>query len=130
VRAYQGIVAGRSLWPALTSSQEERLSDFAESSWGTPFNDSAYYAVRAARRRNTLVDTSGFFCSELVATAYQRLGVLASPPVGRTANNYIPPDFAEEREDLCVSGEYRFVGQQVLTLGLHWNRVGSSVVIT
>jgi hypothetical protein len=48
----------------------------------------------------------------LVAAALQHIGVLAMPPMGRSASNYVPGDFAEASEDLGLTGEYRFLGQQ------------------
>jgi hypothetical protein len=50
--------------------------------------------VRALRRKNPPSDGSSFYCSELVAEAYQRVGLLPTPPLGPTSNNYIPPDFS------------------------------------
>jgi hypothetical protein len=56
------------------------------------------------------IDT--FFCAELVATAYQQLGILLPPPQGRNANNYIPGDFSEEQELLDLDRRYLFTSQQ------------------
>ena len=40
-------------------------------------------------------DLSSLFCSELVAEAYQRLGLLPKPPQGLPSNEYTPRDFAK-----------------------------------
>ena len=40
-------------------------------------------------------DLSSLFCSELVAEAYQRLGLLQEPPQGLPSNEYTPRDFAK-----------------------------------
>ncbi len=42
-------------------------------------------------------DLSSIFCSELVAEAYQRLGLLNED---KASNEYLPGDFSENREDL------------------------------
>jgi hypothetical protein len=55
-----------------------------------------------------------YYCTELVAAALQHVSVLAGPPMGRSASNYVPGDFAESSQDLCVAGDYGFDGQQVL----------------
>ena len=39
-------------------------------------------------------DLSSLFCSELVAEAYQRLELLAEPPLGLPSNEYTPRDFS------------------------------------
>lgn len=50
--------------------------------------------------RNT-EDLSSLFCSELVAEAYQRLGLLAED---KPSNEYIPADFSEKRELKLLRG--------------------------
>jgi hypothetical protein len=40
-------------------------------------------------------DLSSVFCSELVAEAYQAMGLLPRPPVGAPANEYTPADFSD-----------------------------------
>lgn len=40
-------------------------------------------------------DLSSLFCSELVAEAYQQLGLLQEPPQGLPSNEYTPKDFAK-----------------------------------
>jgi hypothetical protein len=59
--------------------------------------------LRARGRRNSKWDDSAFYCCELVAAAYQAMGVLSPPPEGRVPSNYMPCDFgcAEECLDLA-----------------------------
>ncbi|MDJ0780330.1 MAG: YiiX/YebB-like N1pC/P60 family cysteine hydrolase [Desulfosarcinaceae bacterium] len=45
-------------------------------------------------------DLTSVFCSELVAEAYQRLGLLREPPAGMPSNEYVPADFSEKRQRL------------------------------
>jgi hypothetical protein len=94
VDSFEGEVAVRRLLPPLSTRQIFRLHAFAEEVHGWPFNDSKWVAARAFCRRNSPSDCSSFFCSELVATAFQRIGLLPAPPEGLSANNYIPADFS------------------------------------
>jgi hypothetical protein len=55
-----------------------------------------------------------YYCTELVAAALQHVSVLAGPPMGRSASNYVPGDFAGSSQDLCFGGNYDFDSQQVL----------------
>jgi hypothetical protein len=110
---FEGFIGLRSLRPKLSQDNDARLTAFAMARHGIPFNSSPYYALRAARRRNQVGNGETYYCTELVAAALQHIGVLAMPPMGRSASNHVPGDFAEKSEDLCLIGEYRFLGQQV-----------------
>jgi hypothetical protein len=94
VDSFEGEVAVRRLLPTLSARQIFRLHAFAEEVHGRPFNDSKWVTARAFCRRNAPSDCSSFFCSELVAAAFQRIGLLLAPPDGLSANNYIPADFS------------------------------------
>ena len=113
VDTFEGKVAVRQILPRLTSRIVVRLSHFAEQVHGRPFNDSKLTAARAFRRRNAPTDGTSFFCSELVAEAFQRIGLLPTPPAGLSSNNYIPADFSSVypsaqlplRMGYCLSAE-------------------------
>lgn len=45
-------------------------------------------------------DLSSLFCSELVAEAYQTLGLIAAGPEDKPSNEYVPADFSEDWERL------------------------------
>jgi hypothetical protein len=109
---FDGFIGLRSIRPKLSQINDARLAAFAMANHGIPFNLSPYYALRAARRRNKDGNGDTYYCTELVAAALQHVGVLAIPPVGRSASNYVPGDFAEASQDLCLTGEHCFVGQQ------------------
>ncbi len=94
VDSFEGEVAVRRLLPPLSTRRIFRLRAFAEEVHGRPFNESKWVAARAFFRRNAPSDCSSFFCSELAAEAYQRIGLLPAPPMGLSANNYIPADFS------------------------------------
>jgi len=74
---YRGSIAHRPLIPALSVVQIDALSSFADMNLGRPFNFSPYYSVRALHRRNRAGTGVRFFCTELVAAAYQRVHVAA-----------------------------------------------------
>ena len=86
IDSFEGRVAIRRLVPSLSRSAISRLHAFASEVHGRPFNDSKWTAVRAFRRRNESCDRSSFFCSELVAEAFQRIGLLPTPPDGLSSN--------------------------------------------
>jgi hypothetical protein len=109
---FDGYIGLRSIRPMLSQTNNARLTDFAMASHGIPFNLSPYYALRAARRRNREGNGETYYCTELVAAALQHIGVLAVAPVGRSPSNYVPGDFAESSQDLCLTGEYGFTRQQ------------------
>jgi hypothetical protein len=92
--SFEGVVATRALNPSLPSDLELRLISFAERMHGLPFNDNKWVMFRSFRRRNLPSREVGFFCSELVAEAYQWIGLLPLPPDGLSSNNYIPADFS------------------------------------
>jgi hypothetical protein len=110
---FEGFIGLRSLRPKLSQDNDARLTAFATARHGIPFNSSPYYALRAARRRNQVGNGETYYCTELVAAAFQHIGVLAMPPLGRSASNYVPGDFAEASQDLCLTGEHGFLGQQI-----------------
>jgi hypothetical protein len=94
VDAFEGAVAVRRLDPPLCPRRVARLVEFVREVHGLPFNDSRWEAGRAWYRRNTVSDGRSYFCSELVAAAYQRVGLVVPPPDGVSPNNFIPADFS------------------------------------
>ena len=117
VDSFEGEVAVRRLLPPLSTRQIFRLQAFAEEVHGRPFNDSKWVAARAFCRRNPSSDCSSFFCSELVAEAFQRIGLLPAPPAGLSANNYIPADFSSiyPGAHLPLRRGYRLDAERVLS---------------
>jgi hypothetical protein len=102
VMSFDGAIAARRLDPPLSGPMLDRFERFADETHGLPFNDSKWVALRALRRRNAPSAVSGFFCSELVAEAYQRIGLIPLPPQERTSNNYIPADFSALYSDRMI----------------------------
>ena len=115
ISSFPGLVACRRLQPALPQAMAEKLLAFAHDSHGQPFNDNKWIAFRAFRRRNAPRAYAGFFCSELVAEAYQHVGVIAAPPQGRTSNNYVPSDFSRMYSDEMLPLQMGFrLGDEIL----------------
>jgi hypothetical protein len=94
-----GKFAARRLVPPLTRREVSQLQAFADRVHGFPFNESPWIAARAFGRRNSPSDGRSFFCSELIAHAYQQIGVLRSPPEGLSSNNFVPADFSSAYSD-------------------------------
>ena len=112
---YNGKIALRQLTPSLSHRQVQLLTEFATRMWGRPFNTSPYYSARALHRRNHPGTHRRFFCTELVASAYQHIGVLDLPPNGRCESNYAPPDFAADTQSLSLKPDHSFGPQTFLT---------------
>ena len=103
VRAYDGAIAVRKLeGVTLASVARTALMDLRRELRGRPYERSMVDLVRAvydgAGGSNT-EDLSSLFCSELVAEAYQRLGLLGD---GVPSSEYTPADFgAHSRLELA-----------------------------
>jgi len=54
--------------------------------------------------RDNEEDLSSLFCGELVAEAYQNIGLLKEPLEGLPSNEFTPKDFAEKRGLVLESG--------------------------
>ncbi|MEM1098433.1 MAG: hypothetical protein AAGH92_06540 [Planctomycetota bacterium] len=99
---YDGDVAVRQLHRPLTFGQRDRLAALRHRLSRRPYEQRELELLRSAI---DLVgppnreDLSSVFCSELVAEAYQAMGLLAEPPDGPPSNEYTPMDFAEARSD-------------------------------
>lgn len=55
-------------------------------------------------------DLSNMFCSELVAEAYQQIGLLAD---GLPSNEYVPGDFASTAKTPLVLGQGYVLGNEI-----------------
>ena len=95
VRAHDGAIAVRHL--VATGLDDafvaETLRDLRRELRGRPYERSMIELARAAAEAGNggEEDLSSIFCSELVAEAYQRLGLLGDRP---PSNHYAPADFA------------------------------------
>jgi hypothetical protein len=98
IRHFAGETAIRPLRVERTEAMRAALLAFYNEARGRPYERNRLELLRSRYDgpllRNRKEDETSFFCSELVAAAYQRMGLLpASPP----SNNYTPHDFTSER---------------------------------
>ncbi|GBG34478.1 Hypothetical Protein FCC1311_107022 [Hondaea fermentalgiana] len=102
--AYKGIVAVRHLHldedvfpPDRLKEMAQTLNAFVAEMKGRPYEQNIFQMLRAANLfgHNNEEDLTSVFCSELVAAAYNRMGLLEKPHQ-RPSNAYIPGDFASK----------------------------------
>jgi len=91
-------VAIRQLNQPITPQMFDQLSRLRETLRDRPYEESYWELARAAfdglLGRNT-EDHSSLFCSELVAAAYQVMGLISNVAAGGEASNeYVPGDFS------------------------------------
>lgn len=98
VRHYGGETAIRPLSVERTDAMRAALLAFYGEARGRPYERNRLELFRSVYDgplgQNRTDDLTSFFCSELVAEAYQRMGLLAAAP---PANEYTPHDFSSER---------------------------------
>ncbi len=102
---FPGVIAVRRLSNKLTREMEERLMAFSVTVNGMHFRKFRIAELRAiAKRESFNFDAKSFLCSQLVAAAFQQIGLLETPPKprARDAGNYSPTDFSSQRQDLSL----------------------------
>ena len=77
------------------------LRQYADELLGRKFTRDPRVYVRAMLHKHQDDDFSSLFCSQLVAGAFKRLGLL---PHDQPANNYLPEDFAARRQLPLLNG--------------------------
>ncbi|MGQ9499456.1 MAG: hypothetical protein ACUVQ6_03695 [Dissulfurimicrobium sp.] len=90
-------ISVRQLSKELTNNMILALNNFRHEVSGRPYETSKIELLKAAYDGlfcDNKEDLSSLFCSELVAEAYQKMGLLPKNP---PANEYIPKDFSEEK---------------------------------
>jgi len=100
VNGYNGRVAVRHLSVERSPAMLEGLSCFRQEVKDRPYEDHIVQMVKAVwdgPLGHVEEDLSSLFCSELVAEAYQRMGLLpASETGGKPATEYTPKNFSAE----------------------------------
>ncbi|MEM8782439.1 MAG: hypothetical protein AAGE65_06225 [Planctomycetota bacterium] len=99
---YDGDVAIRQLARPITSGQRHALAALRHRLARRPYEREKLQLLRAALDglgKPNREDLSSVFCSELVAEAYQAMGLLPEPPEGLPSNEYTPMDFSEARSE-------------------------------
>ena len=95
IRTYYGVPVWRRLDFERTPELLVKLRGFIDEVRGRPYEVSKLEFVKAFFGTNTKTDTQSFFCSELVAEAYIRLGILKGT---LHSDNYLPSFFSNELE--------------------------------
>lgn len=103
---YNGRIAIRHLeGVGLTDAIFENLKILRRQLIGRPYEKSTLELLNAALDlgdwTTNAEDLSSLFCSELVAEAYQTMGLLDSPPIGLPSNEYVPKDFSDQG-NICL----------------------------
>jgi hypothetical protein len=95
VKNYDGGVSVRHLEPKLTKKKARALMQFRREMSGRPYEQNYLELFRAAYDHGpwhqNVEDLSSLFCSELVAEAYQRMGLISHDAA---SNEFTPSDFA------------------------------------
>lgn len=105
LRHYVGHVAVRHLHVHRHAEMLSSLHAFREEIAGRPYEQDRWELFKAPYDGpfggNSKEELSSVFCSELVAAAYQRMGLLPPDP---PSNEYIPADFASEAGLMLLEG--------------------------
>ena len=98
---YDGEVLIRKLSKQITAPMHTALNACRKELSRKPYEKNEMELIRAAYDgiggKSSGEDLSSLFCSELVAEAYQAMGLLPDPPTGAPSNEYTPMDFSERR---------------------------------
>ncbi len=113
LRSYAGKVAVRHLLGGeLSADQQMMLLDLRQEVAGRAYEQDEWELIKSAYDgpfgKNS-EDLSTLFCSELIAEAYQRLGLLNEV---EPSNEYTPADFSEKNE-LCLLGGF-YLGKEIV----------------
>jgi hypothetical protein len=109
IKRFEGEVWARPLKDTeCTAEMLAALAALRQEVRGRPYEKNAIQLMKAYYDgpfgQNT-EELSSLFCSELVAEAYQRMGLLAEPPEGQPSDEYTPIDFSEERTLTLLKGK-------------------------
>ena len=118
IRNCNGAVAVRRLNRPLGLFEQAAFASWRRVSMGRPYERSLFELWKAAfvgpLGKNTEALWS-LFCSELVAEAYQRMGILGEPPVAPPSNEYTPADFSTECDSpLVLAGDWWLESEEYL----------------
>lgn len=117
LKTYPGKIAVRHLSQEIAALMWGRLLRFRKRVSGRPYEKNYIQLIKAAYDGpfgENKEDLSSLFCSELVAEAYQQMGLLADGPKDLPSNEYTPRDFsAEARQPLKLLRGYS-LGKEIL----------------
>lgn len=108
VANYDGDVAVRPLNKAVTAKMLHALAECRKALSRKPYEAGEVELLKAAYDgiggKSSGEDLSSLFCSELVAEAYQSMGLLPEYPKGLPSNEYTPLDFSSHRKLKLLGG--------------------------
>lgn len=117
VAGYNGEVTVRILSKPITKPMFEALAERRKELSRKPYERGETELIKAAwdglGGASKGEDLSSLFCSELVAEAYQAMGLLPEWPKGLPSNEYTPIDFSNRRK-LSLSAPYELADEQRL----------------
>lgn len=108
LRKYNGDFAFRLLDLDVTGEMLTALQRFRSEVKARPYEKDKIELVKAAYDGpfgKNQEDLSSLFCSELIAEAYQRMGLLPFAPNDKPSNEYVPGDFSSEAGLTLLKGE-------------------------
>lgn len=104
VRQYEGEIAVRNLQGVSFSDADiDKLMALRKKLARTPYERDKLELVKSAYDwpfGSNAEDLASLFCSELVAEAYQTLGLVRKGKTNKPSNEYTPADFSKDAEDL------------------------------
>jgi hypothetical protein len=106
----------RQLNTPLTNDMLKALNDFRHEVSGRPYEKNKLELIKSTYDSvfgESKEDLSSLFCSELLAEAYQRMGLLTEK---KPSNEYTPKDFSQDRR-LALQLEYS-IGNELMIDGL------------
>lgn len=90
---------------------KDALENFVASAIGKKYSlNPAKFFRQASKYQDDAADDKTFFCSELVAASYKRLGIL---PKNKSSASYFPADFSMKSELKLLNGA-KFNHEQVI----------------
>lgn len=117
VEAFEGEISIRKLQVDVLSESLCGLMQLRAELRCRAYERNKFELIKASNERafcNKAENLSSLFCSELVAEAYQRLGLLTED---KHSNNYAPVDFSHERMQ-SLQGEFYLSEEIDFTIGL------------
>jgi hypothetical protein len=102
VATYQGEITVRRLNKVISDGMYTSLGEARKELSRKPYERSQIELLKVAYDgiggASSGEDLSSLFCSELVAEAYQAMGLLPEYPTGLPSNEYTPIDFSDRRQ--------------------------------
>ena len=118
IKGYSGDVTYRPLDKKVSAAMLKKLGDCRARLARKPYERGEAELFKAAYDglggKSSGEDLSSLFCSELVAEAYQSMGLLPEYPDGPPSNEYVPLDFSERRE-ITLLGGFNLGGETSIT---------------